>query len=104
MVTSKVAFFLWSHLGSGKSGSSWGTTHSFPSSSCSTAWPNGIKPVPLPMDGKGMTPEGMDELLANWNPDEHEGMPRCVYVRSLTAVASSKAEPSAVGGLGCILR
>ncbi|EGU13534.1 hypothetical protein RTG_00264 [Rhodotorula toruloides ATCC 204091] len=45
-------------------------------SALATAWPNGIKPVPLPMDGKGMTPEGMDELLANWNPDEHEGMPR----------------------------
>lgn len=25
-----------------------------------------------------MTPEGMDDLLGNWNPDEHGGMPRCV--------------------------
>ncbi|GAA5871437.1 hypothetical protein JCM1840_002894 [Sporobolomyces johnsonii] len=50
-------------------------------SALATAWPNGIKPVPLPMDGEGMTPEGMDELLANWNPEEHDGMrrPRVLY-------------------------
>ncbi|GAA5893063.1 hypothetical protein JCM5296_003062 [Sporobolomyces johnsonii] len=50
-------------------------------SALATAWPNGIKPVPLPMDGEGMTPEGMDELLANWNPEDHDGMrrPRVLY-------------------------
>lgn len=30
------------------------------------------------MDGEGMTPEGMDALLSGWNPDEHNGMSRCV--------------------------
>ncbi|GAA5940792.1 hypothetical protein JCM1841_004720 [Sporobolomyces salmonicolor] len=50
-------------------------------SALATAWPNGIKPVPLPMDGEGMTPEGMDDLLANWNPEDHDGMrrPRILY-------------------------
>lgn len=44
----------------------------------STAWPNGIKPVALPMDGDGLTVDGMDHVLANWNPQEHDGMQRCV--------------------------
>lgn len=42
----------------------------------STAWPSGIKPVPLPMDGDGLTVDGMEQVLANWNPDEHDGMQR----------------------------
>lgn len=41
-----------------------------------TAWPSGIKPVPLPMDGDGLTVDGMEQVLANWNPDEHDGMQR----------------------------
>ena len=45
-------------------------------SALSAAWPNGFRPVPLPMDGGGMTPEGMEELLGSWNPDEHDGMRR----------------------------
>lgn len=45
-------------------------------SDCSTAWPSGIKPVPLPMDGDGLTVDGMEQVLANWNPDEHDGMQR----------------------------
>ncbi|GAA5883335.1 hypothetical protein JCM3774_005247 [Rhodotorula dairenensis] len=50
-------------------------------SALATAWPSGIKPVPLPMDGDGLTVDGMDQVLANWNPDEHEGMqrPRVLY-------------------------
>ncbi|GAA6006112.1 hypothetical protein JCM10207_000527 [Rhodosporidiobolus poonsookiae] len=50
-------------------------------SALASAWPYGIKPVALPMDGEGMTPEGMDELLGSWNPDEHDGMnrPRILY-------------------------
>ncbi|GAA5977010.1 hypothetical protein JCM10908_004820 [Rhodotorula pacifica] len=50
-------------------------------SALATAWPNGIKPVPLPMDGDGLTVDGMEQVLANWNPDEHEGMqrPRVLY-------------------------
>lgn len=46
------------------------------SSDRSTAWPSGIKPVPLPMDGDGLTVDGMEQVLANWNPDEHDGMQR----------------------------
>ncbi|BGP41633.1 hypothetical protein JCM10450v2_005696 [Rhodotorula kratochvilovae] len=50
-------------------------------SALASVWPSGIKPVTLPMDGEGMTPEGMDALLAGWNPDEHGGMrrPRLLY-------------------------
>ncbi|GAA6009684.1 aminotransferase-like domain-containing protein [Rhodotorula paludigena] len=50
-------------------------------SALATAWPADIKPVPLPMDGQGMTAEGMDQLLGSWNPDEHDGMsrPRVLY-------------------------
>lgn len=49
-------------------------TDTFPD--CSTAWPSGIKPVPLPMDGDGLTVNGMEQVLANWNPEEHDGMQR----------------------------
>ncbi|GAA6038133.1 hypothetical protein JCM8097_007563 [Rhodosporidiobolus ruineniae] len=50
-------------------------------SALATAWPYGIKPVPLPMDGEGMTPEGLDELLGGWNAEERGGMrrPRVLY-------------------------
>ncbi|KAM0751020.1 PLP-dependent transferase [Meredithblackwellia eburnea MCA 4105] len=50
-------------------------------SALSAAWPNGFKPVALPMDGGGMTPEGLDELLGNWNEEERGGMkrPRVLY-------------------------
>ncbi|BGP56694.1 hypothetical protein JCM8202v2_004324 [Rhodotorula sphaerocarpa] len=45
-------------------------------SALATAWPNGIKPVPLPMDGDGLTVQGMEDVLGGWNPDEHGGMKR----------------------------
>lgn len=50
-------------------------------SALATAWPSGIKPVPLPMDGDGLTVDGMEHVLANWNPEEHDGMqrPRVLY-------------------------
>lgn len=48
-----------------------------------SVWPSGLKPVTLPMDNEGMTPEGMDALLGSWNPDEHDGMQRCVHSLSL---------------------
>lgn len=43
---------------------------------CSTAWPNGFKPVPLPIDGEGLTVEGMKDLLETWDPSQHDGMRR----------------------------
>ncbi|KAM0789987.1 hypothetical protein ACM66B_005319 [Microbotryomycetes sp. NB124-2] len=50
-------------------------------SALATAWPHVFKPVPLPMDGAGMTAEGLEHVLANWNEDEHDGMkrPRLLY-------------------------
>ena len=42
----------------------------------STAWPNGFKPVPLPIDGEGLTVNGMRDLLENWDPSQHDGMRR----------------------------
>ncbi|GAA5826415.1 hypothetical protein JCM3770_004697 [Rhodotorula araucariae] len=50
-------------------------------SALASVWPSGLKPVTIPMDGEGMTPQGMDALLAGWNPDEHGGMrrPRILY-------------------------
>ncbi|GAA5856155.1 hypothetical protein JCM8547_003007 [Rhodosporidiobolus lusitaniae] len=53
---------------------------SYPSA-MATVWPNGLRPVPLKMDGEGMTPEGLEALLANWNPEERGEMrrPRLMY-------------------------
>ncbi|GAA5849914.1 hypothetical protein JCM5353_009063 [Sporobolomyces roseus] len=50
-------------------------------SALATAWPNGFKPVPLPIDGEGLTVEGMKELLETWDPSQHDGMrrPRILY-------------------------
>ncbi|ORY77211.1 pyridoxal phosphate-dependent transferase [Leucosporidium creatinivorum] len=50
-------------------------------SALATAWPSGFKPVPLPMDGGGMTAEGLEDLLANWDPEARGGMsrPRLLY-------------------------
>ncbi|KAK4047631.1 hypothetical protein OIV83_005289 [Microbotryomycetes sp. JL201] len=50
-------------------------------SALATAWPHGFRPVPLPMDGAGMTAEGLEELLANWDESAHDGMkrPRLLY-------------------------
>ncbi|KAK4051762.1 hypothetical protein OIO90_004586 [Microbotryomycetes sp. JL221] len=50
-------------------------------SALATAWPNGFRPVALPMDGAGMTPEGLEHLLANWDKSAHDGMrrPRLLY-------------------------
>ncbi|GAA5913545.1 uncharacterized protein JCM6883_004449 [Sporobolomyces salmoneus] len=45
-------------------------------SALATAWPNGMKPVPLPMDGGGLTVQGMEDLLSSWDPSKHDGMPR----------------------------
>ncbi|GAA5942774.1 aminotransferase-like domain-containing protein [Sporobolomyces koalae] len=50
-------------------------------SALATAWPHGMKPVPLPMDGGGLTVSGMDQLLGSWDPAQHDGMrrPRILY-------------------------
>ncbi len=32
--------------------------------------------IPIKIDGDGLVPEDMERVLANWNPDEHEGRPR----------------------------
>ncbi|GAA5876540.1 hypothetical protein JCM16303_003573 [Sporobolomyces ruberrimus] len=50
-------------------------------SALAAAWPNGMKPVPLPMDGGGLTVSGMEELLGFWDPAQHDGMrrPRILY-------------------------
>ncbi|KPV72309.1 uncharacterized protein RHOBADRAFT_55794 [Rhodotorula graminis WP1] len=50
-------------------------------SALASVWPSGLKPVTLLMDNEGMTPEGMDDLLSAWNPDERGGMkrPRILY-------------------------
>ncbi|GAA5913791.1 hypothetical protein JCM6882_007700 [Rhodosporidiobolus microsporus] len=55
-------------------------------SALASAWPYGIRPVALPMDGEGMTPEGMDDLLGNWNEEERGGMkrPRVLYTIPVT--------------------
>lgn len=45
-----------------------------------------MKPVSLPMDGGGLTVEGMDALLGSWNPDEHDGMRRQVHILCLDLV------------------
>ncbi|GAA6025556.1 hypothetical protein JCM11491_000054 [Sporobolomyces phaffii] len=45
-------------------------------SALATAWPSGIKPVPLAMDGGGLTVEGFDRVLGEWDPADHDGMPR----------------------------
>ncbi|KAI5480676.1 hypothetical protein MNV49_007603 [Pseudohyphozyma bogoriensis] len=45
-------------------------------SALSSAWPAGLRPVPIPMDGAGMTPEGMEKILAEWNLEERGGMKR----------------------------
>lgn len=50
-------------------------------SALATAWPSGFRPVALPMDGAGMTPEGLEDLLCNWNEGEHDGMKRYVLAR-----------------------
>ncbi|SCV73613.1 BQ2448_6043 [Microbotryum intermedium] len=50
-------------------------------SALSTAWPSGFRPIPLPMDGGGFTPEGLEDLLSNWDVFARGGMrrPRVLY-------------------------
>ncbi|GAA5984700.1 hypothetical protein JCM5350_007921 [Sporobolomyces pararoseus] len=50
-------------------------------SALAAAWPNGMKPVALPMDGAGLTVSGMEQLLSSWDPAQHDGMrrPRILY-------------------------
>ncbi|KAK3496950.1 PLP-dependent transferase [Neurospora hispaniola] len=43
------------------------------STALETAGPLGLKVVGVKMDGQGLLPEAMDELLSNWNPEEREG-------------------------------
>lgn len=43
------------------------------------AWPSGFKPVPLAMDGEGMTPEGLEDVLENWDVEARGGMSRYVF-------------------------
>lgn len=45
----------------------------------SAAWPSGIKPVAVPMDGGGITVEGLDSVLREWNEEERGGMKRFVF-------------------------
>lgn len=47
----------------------------YPSALASCA-PYGIRPIPIKMDGEGMTAESMREILANWNVYERGGMKR----------------------------
>ncbi|SGZ29995.1 BQ5605_C052g12585 [Microbotryum silenes-dioicae] len=50
-------------------------------SALSTAWPSGFRPIPLPMDGAGFTPEGLQDLLEDWDVFARGGMrrPRVLY-------------------------
>lgn len=43
------------------------------STALETAGPLDLKVVGVKMDGQGLLPEAMDELLSNWNPEEREG-------------------------------
>lgn len=51
------------------------------SSALSTAWPNGIKPVAVDMDGEGIIPAAFESLLRDWDPTKRGGMqrPRVLY-------------------------
>jgi len=50
-------------------------------SALASALPSGFSPVPVEMDGAGLSSSGLEKLLAEWNPDEHGGMrrPRLLY-------------------------
>lgn len=39
-------------------------------------WPMGIRPFPVPMDNVGMIPSGLENILANWKDEEHDGKSR----------------------------
>lgn len=71
-----------------------------PSRTRSTAWPSGMKPVALSMDGEGIIPEAMDALLGNWNPDEHGGMRRCVLLS--LSVSSRRLADSHIPASSCL--
>ncbi|PSR99395.1 pyridoxal phosphate-dependent transferase [Coniella lustricola] len=43
------------------------------STALETAEPLGIKVVGVAMDGEGLLPEAMDDILSNWDPKEHNG-------------------------------
>lgn len=47
---------------------------------CRTGWPSGFRPVPLKMDGEGMTPAGLTDVLANWDVAARDGMTRYASV------------------------
>lgn len=49
-------------------------------SALATAWPSGIKPVSCPIDGGGLVPEGLEEVLGNWDVEARGGMKRYVVV------------------------
>lgn len=46
------------------------------SSALATAWPHGVKPVALQMDGEGMIPEDLEDILGTWDVEARGGMPR----------------------------
>jgi len=50
-------------------------------SAISTVWPQGFRPIPCPMDGGGLTVEGLENLLADWDVEARGGMkrPRLLY-------------------------
>jgi aromatic amino acid aminotransferase I len=47
-------------------------------SAISTSHPIGVKPVPVGMDGQGMSATALREVLRGWDVQARGGMPRCV--------------------------
>lgn len=43
-----------------------------------TAHPYGVRPVPVGMDGQGMSAAALREVLSGWDVEARGGMPRCV--------------------------
>ncbi|KAG9094722.1 hypothetical protein FS749_011948 [Ceratobasidium sp. UAMH 11750] len=39
-------------------------------------WPTGVRPFPVPMDGVGMLPDKLEEILRDWKEEEHGGKRR----------------------------
>lgn len=50
-------------------------------SAISTSHPYGVKPVPVGMDGQGMSAAALREVLSGWDVQARGGMPRCVAPR-----------------------
>ncbi|KAG9127833.1 hypothetical protein FRC07_008476 [Ceratobasidium sp. 392] len=41
-----------------------------------STWPTGVRPFPVPIDGAGMLPDKLEEILGGWNEEDHEGKRR----------------------------